>query len=206
MKKIILALLLASSYLSGFSTTFNVATSGNTFTPASIIIKFGDNVNFAIESWHNAVEVSEDVWSANENSPVIGFSVPYGGGTVTPQQLSVGTHYYVCTPHAAMGMRGVIIVQAATVLDEALLENNVSVFPNPIVDQLNVRLNLTEATNLEVKLYDVQGKLVQTLLPIASVSGAFSQTFPISNELNPGVYFVRMTMGNNTTYKKVIHL
>ena len=205
MKKIILALLLTSSYLSGFSTTFNVTTSGNTFTPASIIIKFGDNVNFVIESWHNAVEVSEDVWSANENSPVIGFSVPYGGGTVTSQQLSVGTHYYVCTPHAAMGMRGVIIVQAATGLDEALLENNVSVFPNPVVDQLNVRLNLTEATNLEVKLYDVQGKLVNTLLPKTTVSGAFSQTFPISNKLNPGVYFVRMTLGNNTTYRKVIH-
>jgi len=99
-----------------------------------------------------------------------------------------------------------IIVQAATVLDETLLENNVSAFPNPVVDQLNVRLNLTEATNLEVKIFDLQGKLVNNLLPKTTVSGAYSQSFPISNELNPGVYFVRMTLGNNTTYRKVIRL
>jgi plastocyanin len=206
MKKIILAFLLTIFNLNVFSATWVVTSPGNTFSPASLTIKFGDNVNFSIASWHNAVEVSQAVWSANENSPEVGFMVPYGGGIATPQQLQVGTHYYVCTPHAALGMKGVIIVQAATGLDETLLENNVSVFPNPIVDQLNVRLNLKESSNLDVKLYDVQGKLVQTLLPKTSTSGTSLQSFPISNELNPGVYFVRMTLGNNTTYRKVIRL
>lgn len=206
MKKIILGLFLTTLNLYAFSATWVVTSPGNTFSPASLTIKSGDIVNFTIASWHNAVEVSQAVWSANESSPVTGFSVPYGGGTVTAQQLTVGTHYYVCTPHVAMGMKAVIIVQAATSLDETLLENSVSVFPNPVIDQLNVRLNLTEATNLEVKLHDVQGKLVHTLLPKTSVSGAFSQAFPISNDLNPGVYFVRMTLGNTTTYRKVIHL
>lgn len=206
MKKIILVILLTIFHLNVFSATWVVTSPGNTFSPASLTIKFGDNVNFSIASWHNAVEVSQAVWNANDNSPEIGFMVPYGGGIATPQQLPVGTHYYVCTPHAAMGMKGVIIVQAATGLDETLLENNVSIFPNPVVDQLNVRLNFPEASNLEVKLYDVQGKLVNTLLPKTSVSGAFSQAFPISNELKPGVYFVRMTLGDNSTYRKVIHL
>jgi len=206
MKKMILALLLASFSLNGFSTTWEVTSPGYTFSPATLTIKFGDNVNFTLESMHNAVEVSQTVWNADENSPEIGFSVPYGGGTVSSSHLTVGTHYYVCTPHAALGMKGKIIVQPATALDEILHESNVSVYPNPVSDQLNVRLNLTESTILEVKLYDIQGKLVNTLLPKTPVSGAFSQTFPISNQLVPGVYFVKMTMGNNTTYRKVIHL
>ena len=206
MKKMILTLFLSTFCLNGFSATWQVASPGYTFSPALLTIKLGDNANFAIDSWHNAVEVSQAVWDANESSHEIGFSVPYGGGTVSPAQLPVGTHYYVCTPHAALGMKGIIIVQAATALDETLPESTVSVYPNPVIDQLNVRLNVTASTILEINLYDIQGKLVSILLPKTPVSGMFSQTFPISNELVPGVYFVKMAMGNNTTYKKVIHL
>lgn len=206
MKKMILALFLSTFCLNGFSTTWQITSPGYTFSPATLTIKFGDNVNFAIDSWHNAVEVSHSVWNANESSPEIGFSVQYGGGTVSPSQLPVGTHYYVCTPHAALGMKGIIIVQPATALDEILPESNISVYPNPVIDQLNVRLNITESTILEIKLFDIQGKLVQTLLPKTPVVGTFLQSFDISNESLPGVYFVRMTMGTNTTYRKVILL
>jgi len=206
MKKIILALLLSSFYLNVSSKTWTVLSSGTTFTPATVTINQGDSVKFTLDASHNAVEVSQTVWNANGNTSNNGFSVPFSGGTVTPSKLAIGTHYYVCTPHTSFGMKGRIIVQAATGLAETILESNVSVFPNPVVDQLNVRLNLTESTILEVALYDIQGKLVSILLPKTLVSGAFTQSFPISNELRPGVYFVRMTMGNNTTYRKVIHL
>jgi plastocyanin len=206
MKKLILALFLSTFSLNGFSKTWTIISSGSTFSPASVTIKQGDSVIFTLQSSHNAVEVSQTVWNANGNTSNNGFSVPFSGGTVLPSKLATGTHYYVCTPHASFGMKGMILVQAATGLDETILESNVSVFPNPVVDQLSVRLNLTKSTILEVKLYDIQGKLINTLLPKTMVSGAFSQTFPFSNEMVQGVYFVRMTIGNNTTYRKVIHL
>ena len=111
--RLLLFTLLLSAGFSGFCTTWTIGFSGNTFTPSSITITFGDTVNFALNSTHNAVEVSQTTWIANGTTPLAGgFQVPLGGGSVFPAQLGVGTHYYVCTPHASLGMKGTITVQA----------------------------------------------------------------------------------------------
>lgn len=98
-----------------FAATSTITASGFTFSPASITIANGDSVNFSIASSHNVVEVSFATWSASGSTPLVGgFSLPYGGGLLTSSTgLTLGTHYYVCTPHAGMGMKGIIIVAAA---------------------------------------------------------------------------------------------
>ncbi|MBK7966307.1 MAG: hypothetical protein IPK10_14175 [Bacteroidetes bacterium] len=72
----------------------------------------GDTVTFSINGSHDAREVSQTTWNANSSAALLGgFQVPFGGGTLFPAQLGVGTHYYVCTNHISMGMKGTIIVQ-----------------------------------------------------------------------------------------------
>lgn len=116
MKKITFLLLLLFTSLAGFSTIWTITNSGNSFTPASITINLGDSVNFVLGTSHNASEVSQTTWNANGNIPLSGgFETAFGGGIVLPAQLGVGTHYYVCTPHASVGMKGVIIVQECVV-------------------------------------------------------------------------------------------
>ncbi len=90
---------------------YTIINSGTTFVPESLVVPFGTRVHFALESIHDAVEVSQATWDADGNTPNGGFSVPFGGGDVTG--LSAGVHYYVCTVHAAMGMKGTITVLAA---------------------------------------------------------------------------------------------
>ncbi len=114
--KIILSLFLIFVSFSGFCTVWTVNNSGTTYTPATITINLGDTVNFSIDGSHNALEVSQSTWNANGNTALSGgFQTSYGGGIVLPAQLSVGTHYYVCVPHASMGMKGTIIVQNCSV-------------------------------------------------------------------------------------------
>jgi len=206
MKKMILALILTSFSLNGFSKIWTITSSGTTFSPATITMVHGDSVNFAIASIHNAVEVSQTVWNANGNSPVIGFSVPYGGGTVLPASLAAGTHYYVCTPHATFGMKGIIIVQAATGLDKTINEGNISVYPNPVMDHLNIQLDFAESSNVELKLYDIQGKLMSTLVPKTFVAGSFSQSFARQNEWSPGIYLLKISIGERALFRKVVFL
>lgn len=110
--KILLSILLLSTSLTGFCTIWTVTNTANTFTPATITITVGDTVNFVITTAHNAIEVSQATYNANGNTALSGgFQTAFGGGMVLPAQLGVGTHYYVCTPHASMGMKGTIIVQ-----------------------------------------------------------------------------------------------
>jgi plastocyanin len=112
-KKILFILSLILINLSAFSTVFTVTSPGNSFSPSSITITAGDTVIFSIASSHNVVEVSQTTYNSNGNTALSGgFSLPYSGGTLYTAGLTAGTHYYVCSPHASMGMKGIIIVQA----------------------------------------------------------------------------------------------
>ena len=88
--------------------TVTVATTGFTFTPATVTIRAGDTVNFSITSIHSALEVSKATWDANGNTSNGGFNIPFGGGSHTFSRP--GIYYYVCGAHFAMGMKGTIIV------------------------------------------------------------------------------------------------
>ncbi len=108
-------LLVASS---SFATTHTITNSGNTYTPNNLTIIEGDDILFSIASNHNAVQVSQTTYNANGNTAMPGgFSVPFGGGTVTASALPVGTYYYVCSPHASLGMKGTITVLPNTSTD-----------------------------------------------------------------------------------------
>ena len=111
MKRILFSLAVLFFVAPLFANTFTVSNSGTTFIPDSTTITQGDTVLFSLASPHNAQEVDSLTWANNSNTPVTGFNTPVGGGVVTG--LSLGTHYYVCAPHASMGMKGKIVVRAA---------------------------------------------------------------------------------------------
>jgi plastocyanin len=88
--------------------TVTVNSVGFTFEPATVTIRAGDTVNFALTSIHNALEVSKTTWDANGTASNGGFSIPFGGGSHT--FTLPGIYYYICTAHAALGMKGTVIV------------------------------------------------------------------------------------------------
>ncbi|MBC8266540.1 MAG: T9SS type A sorting domain-containing protein [Flavobacteriales bacterium] len=81
---------------------------GFTFVPDTIYVTKGDTINFNIGIAHNVAEVSQAVWLSNGTTSNGGFSLPFGGGSFVTD--SAKTYYYVCQPHAGLGMKGVIIV------------------------------------------------------------------------------------------------
>jgi len=206
MKKIILALLLATFCLNSYSKTWSIVNSGNTFSPSTLTINQGDDVNFVISSAHDAVEVNQTVWNANGNSPETGFSVSFGGGNVTSTQLTVGTHYYVCTPHASLGMKGKIIVQPIAGLDETKSQNDIFIYPNPVIDYLNVQSVSPELNQLEIKLFNLEGKMLKVLFAKTGVTGPFLKSFNLASETGPGVYFIQITVGEKKSFRKVVVL
>jgi hypothetical protein len=80
---------------------------------------------------------------------------------------------------------------------------NVSVSPNPAADFANVQLTLTESRKVELKVYDVLGKLVINNNYGVLSSGA--QTLNVStSQLPAGIYLFNVQVGNSKTTKKVI--
>lgn len=198
--KILLSALLLSMSLIGFSITRQVTnvTGQLLFTPASLTINLGDDVNFTLELSHNAVEVSLATWQVNGITPITGFTVPFGGGLLPASQLPVGTHYYICAPHASYGMKGIIIVATATAIQETNDAANITVTPNPASNFMVITANDNNLIGSDYKLFDQIGRQLLTgRLNDKTTSVAVSR-------LNPGLYFVRVGELNSNIFKVFI--
>jgi len=103
--------LLALLFTFNISFSQTILTNGTSFTPDTIVVNVGDTITFNLGGNHNAVEVDESNWIANDTTYNGGFYIGFvGTGTFIPD--SAKTYYYVCQPHADSGMKGVIIVNS----------------------------------------------------------------------------------------------
>jgi plastocyanin len=197
MKKIVSLLFLflfTVAYVSAKNEIINV---GLTFSPSTLTIVPGENVTFTLESAHNAVEVSKATWDANGATPLPGgFSVGFGGGEVLPAQLPNGTHWYVCSPHASSGMKGIIIVGTPTGIEETRGLIDVSVFPNPASDLITVK-GSKNLPGTEYYITDQNGRQVLT----GKLDGE-TTSIQIS-QLNKGIYYLQLEGQKNRSLKVI---
>lgn len=202
MKKLILFSLLASFGYVGFGATVTITNSGNTFSSSTVTIALGDIVDFSIGNIHNAVEVSQATWNDNGNTPLSGgFSLGFGGGIVPAEKLTVGTHYYVCSPHAEFGMKGTIIVLNTTGLAEKQAADGIFIFPNPSKGNFNLEISASLASKkYDLGIYNAQGKKVYSKSDIQQQN---TTNIEIS-DLPKGTYFVRVYGRKENIYKKIV--
>jgi plastocyanin len=185
MKRFFLSCSLVLISIAAFSTTHTITNSGFAFSPSTITINLGDDINFVLEAMHNVVEVSQATWNANGNSALSGgFQTAFGGGAVPSSKLGAGTHYYVCSPHSSSGMKGIIIVQNTTGIEELKQLPEIIVYPVPSASLLTIRSNI-KLSGLQFLITNLTGEVVSTghLNDIVT---------PVDiSQLSPGIYFVR---------------
>ena len=175
MKKITILFLLALTFTIKAQNTHTIhASDYNIFSPSQLTIQINDTVYFENLSSHNAVEVSEETYNTNGTLPNGGFSI-YNDGYLVFND--VGTYFYVCTPHAMMGMKGYIIVE----------DNNPST--HTIEDYTLELSDVSTVTDFYQNTYynaieecDVSWKIIETQMPN---EWEFSICFP--NCYNPGI-------------------
>ncbi len=190
MKNLTLLIAFIATCFTGHATIHTIISSGLTYSPSSLTINQGDSVEFVIDVSHNAVEVDLATYNANGTTPLTGgFSVPFGGGIVPAAQIPVGDHYYVCSPHAAVGMKGSFtVVPGAANLEDTDF--------NIITRDCQVEINWTPTNTEEVDYYqvqfarDIQYDFINSeyIYTSYAVDGSFSHSL----DLNRGSYFFRI--------------
>jgi len=181
----------------GFPATFQVTNSGATFSPAALNIHLGDSVNFSLASVHNAVEVDQATWNANGTTPLPGgFETPLGGGLVLPAKLTVGIHYYVCTIHASLGMKGTITVLNNTGIGERQTGVDFQIFPNPAANSITIHASADQRG---------AGYLISSLTGNEILHGTLESesTLVDVSQLKPGIYMVAVTGQKRSTLKLI---
>jgi hypothetical protein len=78
-------------------------------------------------------------------------------------------------------------------------------YPNPFNPSTTIKYDLPKETNVKLKVYDILGKEVTTLVSSKQKAGTYSVRFDASNLAN-GVYFFRLDAGDFSKTQKMILL
>ena len=179
-----------------FATVHTVNNSNFTFSPATLTVMEGDTIDFSIGGSHNVVQVDSSTWASNGNTPLSGgLSTPFGGGMLVLND--VGTFFYVCSPHAGLGMKGQITVEATTVSIASLNAEVISIYPNPASEKLTVSL-LSDQVYQSVEISNLKG---QVILSQNVENAIFDIDLPASAK---GIYILRLQSGQGVLNKKII--
>ncbi len=102
--------------------------------------------------------------------------------------------------------------------DDALPDDSVQLYPNPFLTSLNINLRIFDSALTEesagtstVRIYDVRGRLVRTILDQGPLHpGEYLHTWDghdeYGKEAAPGVYYVKLQVGDRSLTKRVILL
>lgn len=91
---------------------------------------------------------------------------------------------------------------AKPVMDDKLL-SNVNVFPNPVTDQINLKYTIARNTTVTIKIVDVLGNNVLTLLSQRMDPGEQKFSYNLNKQLTSGFYFIRVIVGTESVIKRI---
>lgn len=106
-----------------------------------------------------------------------------------------------------MAFTGTVAVVTNTVSTVGVKEvnstlSNLSLFPNPVNDVLQINLSLTKAQSLTMEIFDVTGKLIYTRTRSAAF-GEINEKVDVRN-FSKGTYLLKITGENVSETKKII--
>jgi len=93
--------------------------------------------------------------------------------------------------------------KSASSISDLKVLSNVKVYPNPVADHLNLSYFVTKDSNVTIKIMDVLGNEITTLLSQRLSAGEQINSFPIDSKWNSGYYFLRLIVGNETIIKRI---
>ncbi len=91
------------------------------------------------------------------------------------------------------------------IAENALAENNFSLYPNPSNETTTVFYHLNSKGNVKIEVMDVLGKKVMEIANTNQGEGDYYYNVSkLEHNLNNGIYFVKFTLDGNSTTKKLI--
>jgi hypothetical protein len=91
----------------------------------------------------------------------------------------------------------------ATGIAEQLNSSNaVTVYPNPFNGSFNINVEVYSASDLNIYVYDLTGKIVEEKTSVRAEMGTFKYT--LGSKLSSGLYFVKVQANNKQEVVKVI--
>lgn len=185
-------------------TTDTVQASNYVFTPANLTITKGDTVLWVwIVGMHTTTSDSTagiEVWNSPLDQTHQSFRKVF---------THSGTFPYKCSFHYAIGMVGTVTVQEPT----AVISNNQQPYkfqldqnyPNPFNPSTKIEFQIAKPGLVSLKVYNVLGEKVATLVNENKQPGTYSIEFE-GNNYPSGIYFYKIETNGFTAVHKMLLL
>ena len=182
--------------------------------PVELTSFVGSTVNGTVVlNWNTATETNNSGFELQRSSDRINFSniafVPGFGTTTEPRSYSYtdksannGTYYFRLKQidfNGAFAYSQIVEVDVAAPIDFALIQN----YPNPFNPSTIISYSLPQNSLVTLKVYDVLGNEVATLVNETKSAGKYDIRFDASG-LSNGIYFYSIKAENFTSTKKMI--
>lgn len=199
--------------LDGFTTNITLNISGGGLLPVELTSFSADlEKSKVLLNWQTATEVNnygfEIERTANNSWEKIGFVEGHGNSnsaknySFQDSPTSDGVYSYRLKQIDFDGKfeySSVVEVNFNTVTDFALEQN----YPNPFNPTTSISYSIPKNEFVTLKVYDVIGNEVATLVNTLQESGKHEVNFNASN-LSSGIYFYKLTAGNYTQIMKMM--
>ncbi len=190
--------------------TVIVEVSNFAFTPSNVTIDEGDVIRWEwISGSHTTTSGSGCNGDGLWNEPI-----DISNQMFERQFNDAGSYPYFCIPHCSFGMTGNITVEmptgvldgdaASTVPGEFALQQN---YPNPFNAATVIRYTLERDADVQLRVYDVLGRTVATLVDDTQQLGVHEANWDGTNEngepVASGLYFYRLTVDDDILSRKM---
>ncbi len=142
-----------------------------------------DTESLTLDSVYKSNKIRLD--NSIRNKPVVEIKVPTDGVLKNPFR------------------KGTTTTASRQVSDIDKQITDLKVFPNPTNGEINVSFNLKKESQVTIKVVDVLGNEVLTLLSQKINQGFQKNTFDLSSKLSGGFYFVRIMTGSESLTKRI---
>jgi len=106
-----------------------------------------------------------------------------------------GSGQQICAPVAKTDEDA----DADRIIEGGNAEFNVRVHPNPFSSQFHLSVSSSSEDNLEIKIFDVLGQMIENRTGIA-----FETDITLGSKLSKGVYLVEVTQGSKTQVLRIV--
>jgi plastocyanin len=160
------------------------------FNPASVTgVKIGDTIEWDWVSGDHTVTSVTIPGSAT----TFNFSMTSSSAKAKYAVKVSGTYNYQCSFHAADGMVGSFVVDAATSISTNVY-NELRIEPNPAHDYVIIKMNGNLTNTARINVFDLLGRKVLSSEEIQA-NDMKSYTMDISS-LNEGIYLLMINSGS----------
>ena len=125
-------------------------------------------------------------------------------GTVTFNYAAIAANNNAATSGDFWNIGTTTLALSGVGIAENTISNfNLSVFPNPASDNMNVKFILKETSSVSVDLFNINGNKVANLISENGMKGDINKIFNVSS-YSKGIYFLQIKNEKSSFLKKII--